>query len=74
MQVYKLTETERLKLESISKQARDVILIVCDLPGIGPCVEKTGLDDVAHQDWRDQLDVTLRLESLVDFDDVEITK
>ena len=43
MLVYQLTPAERQLVETLNSARKDVLLIVCDLPEIGPTVVKQDL-------------------------------
>lgn len=71
--VYQITQEEREMVEAFNELQENILLIVCDLEGLGCCVI---VEDLNHQEfklWRDQFDTTLRAESVKQYDPDSVT-
>lgn len=71
MQVYKLTNDERLAIEALNESRKDVLLIVCDIPEIGCAVNAPDLANAKFDKYRKLLPVSLDSEKIVEYKPTE---
>lgn len=67
MQVYQLTNAERLAIEALNESSKGVLMIVCDQPGVGCVVLTSDLDDAKFLEFRKILPTTLKPGKVVEF-------